>query len=137
MKYIDSFNMLIIEDQIVLRDINRDLFSVSFPNAKIMTLENILELEKVLRENSFNFILVDGNLAEYDPFLPGIKPYGEELVPIIRAIQPKTCIIAFSSNSTSNDLFRLKKVKYSIEKGTSGVIERFKNILDEVMPSLE
>lgn len=107
-----SLNILIVEDQAEKTALLKIGIMETFQSPSILIKNSLPDAEEALRQNSFDLILLDGDLNGH---------HGEDLIPVIRQTQ-QDCVIAACSD-------REQKNKEMMEAGADIVTEKdFANV---------
>lgn len=98
-------DILLVEDNELMRGTIPDAFKAIFPEASVKCLENFADdkFEIAVTDSKPQVVLLDGNLDKWPPH-PLYGTFGPNLIPFIKETSPETIIISISLHSANNDL---------------------------------
>jgi DNA-binding NarL/FixJ family response regulator len=120
-----AYKILLVDDHLVVRTGIVIVLKKEIENLKIFNAENFLETISILKENSFDLVILDINI-------PGTKK--TDMIQDIRLIRPNIKILIFSAHEEDQYAFRY------IISGANGYLSKLsseKKIVQVVLTILE
>lgn len=120
-----AYKILLVDDHLVVRTGIAIVLKQEIENLKIFNAENFLETISILKENSFDLVILDINI-------PGTK--NTDMIHDIRLIRPNIKILIFSANEEEQYACRY------IVSGANGYLNKLsseKKIVEVVLSILE
>jgi DNA-binding NarL/FixJ family response regulator len=120
-----AYKILLVDDHLVVRTGIAIVLKKEIENLKIFNAENFLETISILKENSFDLVILDINI-------PGTKK--TDMIHDIRLIRPNIKILIFSAHEEDQYAFRY------IISGANGYLSKLsseKKIVQVVLTILE
>jgi DNA-binding NarL/FixJ family response regulator len=120
-----AYKILLVDDHLVVRTGITIVLKQEIENLKIFNAENFLETISILKENSFDLVILDINI-------PGTK--NTDMIHDIRVIRPNIKILIFSANEEDQYACRY------IVSGANGYLNKLsseKKIVEVVLSILE
>jgi CheY-like chemotaxis protein len=129
-----TVTILVVDDSTNERDIIVEILCSLYPSAKIIAPINLfhLDVEEFIKKGQYTVILLDSLLSKWEPH-EKFGEWGENMIPFIKQVSPKSIIIAIASNEDDNKTMVAKGAKFAINKRRF-LDEKFKDSLPTPIP---
>ena len=113
----ENLKFLIIDDSVYAQKLIKKRIMKQFSTSQIFVLESFANwaFEKILQENQFDSIFLDGSLDDWLPH-DRFGKEGKNLIPYIKINNPDALIIAASSSEEVNVRMVEEGADFAIEK---------------------